>query len=291
MKLLALLLITSSYCLLLASGWCTAQNNPLRFDNVVPYSQAKELAIKEALEKGYITEDLLSDFCFVANCSPFVPTNKLYCFGMYYYKDGKRHYTSIDIGMDLEPYTEKRSFYKSSEYSEDLWDKEKRILHAMSRWLEPEMAMDLWNYKDKKAFFDIFGGYHSGLIPLYNTYPPFVGIEKPKGILDEPKENEMQFDEALNIAYECFWKAINSDFETTKYIKENVKVSSACVRFFPAWNDDNNEERSFFLPEDDWIAWYFQFYVPVVLNESEVVYAMLFDTGAIMESKYEVFFK
>ncbi len=243
-------------------------------------------------EKG-ISFDSPDQYCIRAQYRSALSGNRLYNLILEYYDEDceTRNTIVAAVSVDLQPFAvdtyistnngtvniRGKSIYiedvKREEYSRSLWEKEKTMLQAMAGWYDPRKTTSLWSWTEKYEFYKQYGGYPGDALLLFYDYK-YPGITKPTAIMDIPKDDEMQYEEALDRAWQLFQE--HASYEGNQ---DDLFISSVCLR--------KNEEtlksvqaRNPDIP-DNGLQWFFRFYEPVQLDNGETVYIMVFDTGAI----------
>lgn len=261
------------------------------------FDAVKEYFFQCLADERGICFDRPDQYCIWAKCYYALSGNRLYSLILEYYDEDSETRNTIcaDISMDLQPFDvdtyintnhgtdniRGESIYieelRQEAYPRNLWEKEKTMLQAMAGWYDPRKAMPLWSWIDKYEFYERYGGYPGdALLSFYNYQYP--GITKPMAIMDIPKDNEMQYEEALGRAWQMFRE--HSSYEGNP---DELFISSICLRrneeTIKAWHEKNPE-----IPYDG-LQWFFRFYEQVCLDNGETIYIMVFDTGAIINEK------
>ena len=243
-------------------------------------------------EKG-ICFDSPDQYCIRAQYRSALSGNRLYNLILEYY-DGDRETRNTIVAVvsvDLQPFAvdtyistkngtmniRGKNIYiediKQEAYSSSLWEKEKTMLQAMAGWYDPRKTMSLWSWTEKYEFYKQYGGYPGDALLLFYDYK-YPGITKPTAIMDIPQDGEMQYEEALDCAWQLFQKHASYEGD-----QDELFISSVCLRknsetlkSVQARNHDTHNNG---------LQWFFRFYEQVCLDNGETVYIMVFDTGAI----------
>jgi len=283
--LLLILLILHGFAFRLATGQEASNlHQTATFDAVIEY-------FFQCLDNEMgICFDNPDQYCIRAQYCSTLSGNRIFSLILEYYDEDRKTRNSVAayISVDLQPFDvdtylstnngtmniRGRSIYigdlKQESYPRSLWEKEKTMLQAMAGWYDPRKTMPLWSWTEKYEFFKENGGYPGdALLLIYDYHYP--GITRPIAIMDIPKNGEMQYEEALDQAWQLFQE--HASYEGNQ---DDLSISSVCLRR----NEETIKSAQAKNPDipDDGLQWFFRFYEPVCLDNGEMVYIMVFDT-------------
>ena len=299
MKIISIVLVLLSFCCPIYNT-NTSQTKSELYE-AVPFDEVKEYFFKCLNDVEGIYFDNNDQYCLRAKYYTRYRTgDKFYSILLDFYDDETetRKQIGADVLVNLQPFDIGKEISNSDKggsiinirgkmiefssisqeaYPRKLWEKEKTMLQAMKDWYDPRKTMPLWEYTQKSEFFKQYGGFPGDAsFGIYDYHYP--GITKPTAIVDTPKEGEMQYEEALEIAWQMFYE--HSDYTGDP---NNLKISSICLRLdeeaIKSWQARDP------LAPDDGIRWMLQFYEPVHFDNGETVYEMIFETGTITRYK------
>lgn len=204
------------------------------------------------------------------------------CFLLFYDDENEiLNAISIDYSINLMPLSlfQNKNYclngIYSFPYTKELWDKEKKIRKQMGDWFTPLKNNSLWDFKQKYDFYLENGGF---IAPELYDQINGIGIEKPIGQLAVPETGEMDYDKAMEYAWKIFEKYSNKAIDHP----EKLIIDSMCIRHTSEWI--HKAGKSISDGQMDGVDWYIKFYDPIIMDNGETIYKLIFDTGRINES-------
>ena len=224
------------------------------------------------------------DYCITVSITAGFADGEFYFSTVEYYDRDSESQKKIQalITMDLGPaeslYGKVIGWIRTWQepYTEEEWEKYKRMCQKLGGWRDCTKDVPYWNYTQKYEFYQSEGWFPSAYVTAY-IYDDLNHIKTGDVVL--PRKDEMQYDEALQYA----WKMFHNQIEFTGN-PDDIMISSVCIRK----TKEAIQKAKMRYPDigypDDGLVWIFQFYLPERLDNGETIYRLLLHTGGILEN-------